>query len=353
DPTRSFVYRAASRSSTGFAPDALTSAVQTESLFLDYMRPVMNQKPYIVTDYSQESDHGLEDLVPESYYSSLIVKIPLVSQAEVVGVLTLIFPNKDRSWFDENQEWLGVIGNQLGILMSQMQETKNNVAIALLRERERMSQEIHDNLSQYVGTIRMLADKLSQDWQTGKHDEIGEDIAAVSDIAKVAYACIRDELVGLRFATPERDIESMVGDYLVRFQKQWGINTVFSVIDPNGVLQLSPLDEMQVFRILQESLTNIRRHAKASNVSVSLETNAESVRMLVIDDGIGFSLADVSSDKMGLAIMKERAADMGGSLKVVSAPGEGTILKLEVPMSLVGAHIPRGRIDEHGEYHNQ
>jgi len=115
-----------------------------------------------------------------------------------------------------------------------------------------------------------------------------------------------------------------------------GIKVQFDVARPFP--HLSPIAELQLLRIAQEALTNVRRHATATEVEVKLENTGEAVEMIVKDNGQGFILSDLEKAPPGyhgLNIIKERAEGLGGILTITTAPGEGTELRVSLPIEKV------------------
>jgi len=124
--------------------------------------------------------------------------------------------------------------------------------------------------------------------------------------------------------------------YSREFGKQTGIQAKFDV--PRAFPQLSPVAELQLLRIAQEALTNVRRHALATKVEVKLENTTQAVEMIVRDNGQGFTLLDQKKSPPGyhgLNIIKERAEGLGGTVKISTAPGEGTEIRVSLPAEKV------------------
>ena len=127
-----------------------------------------------------------------------------------------------------------------------------------------------------------------------------------------------------------------LANFAREFGNNNGIMVKFDVSKPFP--QLSPVAELQLLRITQEALTNVRRHAQASEVEVKLEETSEAIGLLVRDNGQGFILADLDEPYPGyhgLNIIKERAEGLGGSVDISTAPGEGTAVMVSLPVAKV------------------
>jgi two-component system nitrate/nitrite sensor histidine kinase NarX len=131
-------------------------------------------------------------------------------------------------------------------------------------------------------------------------------------------------------------IVTALGNYVREFSNNIGIRVQFDV--PKPFTKLSPVAELQLLRIAQEAMTNVRRHAMASEVKVKLDNTHEAVVMTVKDDGQGFDLQEIEKSPPGyhgLSIIKERAEGLGGSLNIATAPGEGTEITVTLPIEKV------------------
>jgi len=127
-----------------------------------------------------------------------------------------------------------------------------------------------------------------------------------------------------------------LGNYVREFGQNNGIKVRFTA--PKPFPRLSPVAELQLLRIAQEALTNVRRHALASEIEVKLETNPQSVEMRIKDNGRGFNLLDLEKSPPGyhgLTIIKERAEGLGGNVDISTAPGQGTEIKVSLPVEKV------------------
>jgi signal transduction histidine kinase len=153
----------------------------------------------------------------------------------------------------------------------------------------------------------------------------------IASIADDAYGGLREEILGLRASVGEaQDIIGLLKEYLDRFHRQWGLDTrlnVHRLDDKTGPLHLDLSSEVQLLRIVQEGLTNVRRHANAGQVVIAIEEGNQSLRIVIQDDGQGFNPEQVAPDRLGLRIMQERVHSVGGELRISSQIGRGTVLE--------------------------
>jgi two-component system nitrate/nitrite sensor histidine kinase NarX len=123
-------------------------------------------------------------------------------------------------------------------------------------------------------------------------------------------------------------------EFLSRFQRQWGIEAKL-LLEEKRPYSAPPVVEIQLLRIVQEAVTNVRRHAEASHVIVKLNQDENWLYVSVEDDGRGFYREkEMDESKLGLSIMRERASSVGGNVTVDSIPGSGTTVHIEMPRHL-------------------
>lgn len=199
---------------------------------------------------------------------------------------------------------------------------------AIVEERRRLRQEIHDNIAQTLGYLNM---KIGLIKKLPSSDE--KLLAEVDELHKViseSYQDTRDAIDSLNSLNIEAKPVSLIAgihDYVDKLDKRTGIKT--TLVIAKGLPGLDPVIQLQLLRIAQEALNNIRKHAAASQAWVSLESTPQNVEMVVKDDGRGFS--PPGQKGAGLSIMAERASSVRGVLTVTSSPGQGTEVRVKVP----------------------
>jgi signal transduction histidine kinase len=151
-------------------------------------------------------------------------------------------------------------------------------------------------------------------------------------VADELYTDIRESISGLRARVADRGLIPALRDYAEEFEERHGIAVSLRADRPPS--ELSTLAELQLFRIVQEALTNVRKHAGARSASISLaQTTQDAFEIVVADDGVGFSPpASVARARaLGVAGMRERAESLGGTLEVESEPGSGARVVVRIP----------------------
>lgn len=214
-------------------------------------------------------------------------------------------------------------------------------ALAALRERDLLARELHDGIGQVLGFVKLQATAARVRLAAGQVEEADRCLQHLQAAAKDAHGDVRDFILASAGTEPAF-LESLNG-YVRRFGDQSGIAVTLDVAPgfENGALQ--PTVAAQLLRIIQESLTNVRKHAGARNVRVSLRMENGEAEAVIRDDGLGFdgSVAGSEARSFGLRFMQERAREVGGSVTVRSESGRGTNIFVKVPASGTPAgHFP-------------
>jgi two-component system, NarL family, sensor histidine kinase DegS len=202
---------------------------------------------------------------------------------------------------------------------------------AVMQERERLSRERHDGVAQLVADLLLRLDTIKGLVEAGREEEAQAELERLHGVANEIYQDIGESIAGLRTNVAERGLVRALQDYVDQFEERHQIPVNLRTDDAAG--QLSPLAALQVFRFVQEALTNVRKHADATVVRVSAEVANSTLMLSVIDNGRGFRPEETSGDGLGMQGMKERARLMGGDLRVVSEPSGGTGVHLTVPVA--------------------
>ena len=210
--------------------------------------------------------------------------------------------------------------------------------LAGLQERERLARGLHDNLVQVLSYANMQAQAARELLAKGQTETVDTYLARLAEATKEAHADAREYIFEVKTSTAaERDFAAALRQYLQRFGQTWGLKTELIIPEPQARAEatLDPTAEIQLLRIAQEALTNVRKHACATSVRVSLAIDDGLAQMVVEDNGHGFDptgLAVGDAQTFGLDVMRERAGEVGGTLQVLSAPGQGTLIAVRVPL---------------------
>jgi signal transduction histidine kinase/CheY-like chemotaxis protein len=203
------------------------------------------------------------------------------------------------------------------------------------RERLRIAHELHDDLGQSLLLLKLQLSIMCRSLPPEPQKPQQECAAAIENVQEIIDSVRRLSHDLIPPTLEEIGLESAINDLLEEFCRHQGVNCSFNIDDIKGLL---PSDtELIIYRILQESLTNIGKHAQATRVSISLKRKGQQVYLSVRDNGVGFEVERILARRgrkrgLGLASMEERARMMGGTFQIWSAPDMGTKIQVTVPL---------------------
>jgi len=184
--------------------------------------------------------------------------------------------------------------------------------------------------------INMKLSLLSKSVSSKKNEQTMGELDEIRAVVRDTYENIRESIDQLSTEPRNLPLIPTLTDYTTRFGEKNNIEIQSDF--PSTFPQISPVAELQLLRIAQESLTNVRRHAQATKVAVKLESDGREVWMMIKDNGQGFTLpgeAEAQPGHHGLSMIIERAELLGGSVDISTVPGEGTEIKINLPIEKV------------------
>jgi nitrate/nitrite-specific signal transduction histidine kinase len=259
--------------------------------------------------------------------------VPLRAEDTTVGVLAVAGGVGSRCGpFDADDERLLLaLGDQLGIAVEKNRLQERTLALAVVAERNRLARDLHDSVTQSLFSINLTIEAtrmlLRRDTDAAERQLIN-----LSERTKETLAEMRHLIYSLRPA-------EMEDQGLVAALKRWGervrhehLLPVEVIVEPGPRPQLSELGERELFRVAQEALNNVLKHARATQARVRLGTSPVGVTLSIEDNGIGFdTTAPLRADSFGTRGMRERVALLGGDLEILSTFGEGTRIIVTLP----------------------
>ncbi len=272
-------------------------------------------------------------LVTEGYSS--FASVVLSSRRRSLGVL-MLFSNDPSRFTSEFMQLLECIGHQLGVAVENARFHQRTEQVAILEERTRISRELHDSLAQTLGWLRIKTEILEDDLRLGEIERTQEDLTAIRRVVRDACYDVRESIDGLR-KRPTGDLTATAAAWISEFRQRSGLRTDFRSKD--GDVRLSAVVEAELLRILQEGLTNVRKHAQAQMVRVDFQIKGSFAELIIEDDGDGFDY-EIEQDggHYGLRIMRERAERLGGSFNIETAPGKGAKITALLPLFPAARH---------------
>ena len=211
-----------------------------------------------------------------------------------------------------------------------LRQMSSHVLTAQEEERTRIARELHDDTAQALTSVLVRLRLLER---SAEDKQLRSGLAELRDLTVETLEGVRRLAIDLR--PPMLDdlgLEAAVQSHVQDFSQRWQINVNFTSI---GLGRLPPNVELVLYRIVQEALSNVAKHASASRVETRLSRKGRTLRLLVEDDGCGFDVEAAKGSRqsgLGLFGMEERLALIGGTLRVDSSPGKGTRLSAEVPL---------------------
>ncbi len=228
-------------------------------------------------------------------------------------------------------ELLRVIAGQIALLVQNINLTTQLEYHAVVSERARLAREIHDGLAQTLGYLKLQGAQMRTYLKQGDTTRLQQSLEAIYRAISEAYLDVREAIDGLR-TTSEKDFSQWIQETLDDFQKHAGLSVEPENLD---LLDTLPLEiQVQLLRVIQESLTNIRKHAHASHVVLRVwQSNKQEISLEIRDNGVGFAPEDVSPVvRHGLEGMRERAELLGAEFQIISKHNQGTSILLHIPI---------------------
>ena len=278
---------------------------------------------------------------PPASDGAVVVTVPLVHKGVNLGDIRLFTGSPDRVDSPERHRLLLSVGRHLGMSIAKARTDDESKMLSIVRERAAIAYELHDSLAQTLASLRlqadMLADSLAGRGGAGAPVELAR-IRATVDSANIE---LRELIAGFRAPVDGRDLRAALEEMTARHTTGSGLTVRLQIEGELPELPAGP--QLQVVRIVGEALANACAHSGGNFARVLVRSEAGSVRVLVEDDGAGFSMPPSDAapgEHIGLSVMHERARWLGGSLDIESEPGEGTRVSLAFPTPRAATPVP-------------
>jgi len=297
-----------------------------------YCGVATRQAGVIVIQDFRESPPSMELNCQRDGFASVAV-FRIVTRDEVLGSYSLHFRQQRRLSPAESQ-LLETLGQHLGVALDNRRLSAQARQLAVVRERGLVAQGLHDSLAQGLNFLNLQLQMLDAAVKRGDQAEIDEILPLLRTGVDESYQDVRELLTNFRTKLSQGDLQAGIEDTVARFRRQTGIETELRFGRGEGA-PLPPDEQLQVLFILQEALSNVRKHSEASHVRIDV-ANDRDFSLVIADDGQGYDPAEVAErgeSHVGLHIMRERAARMRAVIKLESQPGAGTRVALTLPGS--------------------
>jgi signal transduction histidine kinase len=254
--------------------------------------------------------------------------VPLVVRGQIIGILTIT--NASPAVFGTRETMLALgIARQAAVAIENARLHERARQAAVLEERQRLSRELHDSVTQALYGISLYAEAAGRALASGDTEPVASNLREIRDTTQEALGEMRLLLFELRPPLLQHDgLAAALRARLQAVEARAGLVTEFECRDEE---RLPPDREQELYRLVQEALNNVLKHAHAGRVSVRLGVANGAATLEVADNGVGFEAALRSAEGFGLRGMRERVERLGGTLRIDSSPGAGTRLSAEVP----------------------
>ncbi|MBZ0318828.1 MAG: GAF domain-containing sensor histidine kinase [Anaerolineae bacterium] len=267
---------------------------------------------------------------PGSNWINSNVIAPIRLKDKTLGFLSL--DSATPGFFTQiHAEQLQVFADQAAIAIQNARLYDRAKRAAVLEERSRLANELHDTISQTLWSVSLIAERLPVLWEVNR-EEGKRSLASLHELAQGALAEMRSLLLELR---PSVLMDAKLGDLIHQLAHIFATRTglIFSVTLHNQD-PLPPHVQVVLYRVVQECINNITRHASASHVEINFNSHAGQVELTIQDNGRGFDPTNITPGHLGLSIMRDRVQSIGATLETTSAKMEGTHIRVVWTASL-------------------
>lgn len=283
--------------------------------YLDRM--YYSRKPLIVADVQEDTQTRA---MGSRSKARAFVGAPIQLQNEVIGFVN-VFSEQINFFHSNHAERLSAFAELAAIAIQNARLFQQSQELATFKERQRLARELHDSVSQTLFTCRTMAESALRRWDKNpqRAREIMQD---VYQLTMTALAEMRILLLELRpAALTQVGLKQLFEQYLQPIQERRRFTLDMAIED---IPPLPPDVQIALYRITQEALNNIDKHAQASRVEIRGRSHQNRIELEIVDDGGGFVVEDVATTSLGLGIMRERAAEIEASIQIESQVGAGT-----------------------------
>jgi two-component system nitrate/nitrite sensor histidine kinase NarX len=266
----------------------------------------------------------------------LVLSILLQYRENILGAIHLFFAKQSSVELEAYSELLLSIGQHLGSAVEKFRLLEEESELLVIQERTRLSHELHDSLAQTIASLRIQIRVIDETFHSNDEKSIWHQMERIEYTIDQANTQLRELIAHFRVPINEQGLIPSIEETVRRTQEEMGIPVYFQNEWPQQ--ELLPEVELNVLRIVQECLVNIRKHSQAEVVRVLLSYRNGNNIVLIEDDGIGFDESSIVSEgglHLGLNILRDRASEIGADIEIESEPGDGTRINLQFKVAPV------------------
>lgn len=266
-------------------------------------------------------------------YRAAYLILPLIFRDQNIGFFCLGH-NRPNPYDLEELELILALANYAALAIGHNRRQQQVRSQAIMEERSRLGQELHDNLAQILAVLKQKVIATNMALAAGQMDEAQANLRVLKQLISETYTDVREEIFNLRAgSTSSLSFLEMLHKYVLKYKKFYGLN-IQVVAEDESLLEF-PVDVgIQVIRVIQEALLNVRKHANVDQAHLSFSRTGEQILIRIEDEGEGFNpeqLQQLGKSGFGLDIMRERTESIGGTLEVESQPGQGSRIIMTLP----------------------
>jgi signal transduction histidine kinase len=298
------------------------------------------EKKVPLTTYDAGNDPRIPPERVQQWGSKSWLGVPCVASDHVVALAWVITLDRHYAFQQEQIDLARGIASVVGLAIENARLYQRAQQLAVMEERVRLSREIHDNLAQTLGSMQLKASFTHSLLTASCRPQVRIHLEELQDLISQAYTNVREQIFNLRaLMLPGITFLPNLHEYLTDYRAHYGIH-VQLYADEEAVAALPSSAHLQLFRIIQEALTNVRKHAQVQQARVTIQPGEGDVVISIVDEGRGFDPVQLAAAQdqphFGLQVMRERAAAVGASFELTAHPGEGTCVQICVPLTKNG-----------------
>jgi two-component system nitrate/nitrite sensor histidine kinase NarX len=276
---------------------------------------IISGKPILKNDFFDDDNVSIE--------LGSLMAIPLIPHDSIVSGAVVVAKNGSGVFQSRQLALLEIIADQVAYLIensNRMAEIEHN---SMLQERSRLAREIHDGLAQSLGFLKLHIAQMKRKMENGNIEELKRDVELSYKTVAEAYNDAREAIDGLKINTDAISFAGWLEQTVSEFEDSCDIATCIHGVSTE--LKFLPEIQIQLIRIIQEALSNVRKHSNAEKVEITFHKQNKNISVKICDNGRGFNVEEIGKySRHGLRGMKERAVLIDADVEIVSLPGEGT-----------------------------
>lgn len=261
---------------------------------------------------------------PDLAWVNSNVIVPIRSNGKILGFLSL--DSAIPGFFTQvHAERLQTFADQAAIAIQNARLLERAKHSAVMAERSRLANELHDTISQTLWSVSLITERLPAIWDRDQ-DEGKRSLATLHQFAQNALTEMRSLLLELHPSSlNNKKLSELIQQLAEIVANRTGLDIVVEIGEEEPV---SPEIHFALYRVVQEALNNVVLHARASRIDIDFTSSGTRIDLTIRDNGQGFNPADIETGRLGLSIMSDRVQSVGGSLQVVSEKGKGAVINI-------------------------